>query len=362
MFNYTIDEPSMGVLGIPYLLSADPTSESGEDTFYIECPQQLRITHDTFDYSGERITEGETHTFNCSFRGYPLPNVTSDIVWYFTPLANNEDEKPLAPDEYIHIRKQSSFTSLSIRKVRKHHAGTYRCHVRNFLGHGFDDSRKGRLLVENGKPTKAVIGLLIGIIGGVLVLSVLLFAIFMQLKREKMNLPAGTGFQQIFYISHCALNEDEEKTILKFAFLVESFHPGTSVVVDLTRQVEINKVGGLSQWVPVMMRRVDKIIVILTPNYVEAVREKSPVCDASAMKVNAEYQFIQNHLHDSGQVTDKLVLCWLGDKPEKMPSLFEDRCCYGLPVTEMDFGENNSLMKILFDLPSDQVFKNAHHI
>ena len=97
------------------------------------------------------------------------------------------------------------------------------------------------------------------------------------------------------------------------------------------------------------MKKADKILVALSGDYVEALGEKHNVSDESVTKVTAEYHFVKNLLHESGQVTDKLILCWMGDKyPKYSSSLFGERYCYKLPSRKGDFENNNPIINVLF--------------
>ena len=44
---------------------------------------------------------------------------------------------------------------------------------------------------------------------------------------------------------------------------------GVQCVIDLLCQVEINNTGGLANWLPYAITNADKILVVVTPNYLQ---------------------------------------------------------------------------------------------
>ena len=152
------------------------------------------------------------------------------------------------------------------------------------------------------------------------------------------------------YISHHTPHET--KNILKFACRLEKYFPKLNVVLDVTRQVEINACGGYAQWIPQQMASASKIVVVLSKEYLNVVESVDCLgCeeDVESNKLLMEYHFIQNLLHEKFHVSDKLILVWENDAEKgDLPAVFKGRKIYYLPQCEKEFNDTNTFLK-LFD-------------
>lgn len=69
------------------------------------------------------------------------------------------------------------------------------------------------------------------------------------------------------YISYFAGTEKEEEKVLYLAAALNQF--GIKCTVDLLCQVDINNNGGLPIWLPENVTNSDKILVLITREYLE---------------------------------------------------------------------------------------------
>ena len=143
---------------------------------------------------------------------------------------------------------------------------------------------------------------------------------------------------------------------MKFAEHIENEIPGTSVVVDLTRQIEINNCGGLSQWIPKQMSSADKIVVVLSPEYLKVVEKASRDMDTTTdtttaeendqetLKVLMEYGILKTELHENCRFSERLVVGWLGGVDMgDLPGVFQGRSCWKVPTSRESFKKSSFL-------------------
>ena len=155
------------------------------------------------------------------------------------------------------------------------------------------------------------------------------------------------------YISHCATTKQQKQKLLQFSVWLESQLPGLSVIVDLTKETEINKVGGLSQWIPQQITKVDKVIVILSQEYIDALNlsindVKCSDITSQTLKVISEYRYIELMLHNNYHVSNKLIVCWQSAHPGQLPPVFQGRSYYLLPkITKKGVLRDNAFLNIL---------------
>ena len=69
------------------------------------------------------------------------------------------------------------------------------------------------------------------------------------------------------YISHLTVDETQERSLLNLVHFISTY--GLRPKLDLLCQVEINNAGGLHNWIPEVLMKIDTVILLLTKKYVE---------------------------------------------------------------------------------------------
>ena len=88
------------------------------------------------------------------------------------------------------------------------------------------------------------------------------------------------------------------------------------------------------------METVDKIVVVLTPKYVDIVTGERTEHN-NACKVIAEYNYISNILHNSFYSSDQLLVITSNVKNLKIPHAFEKEDLYEYPVNHKLYSNGN---------------------
>uniref|UniRef100_A0A7M5V8A7 TIR domain-containing protein n=2 Tax=Clytia hemisphaerica TaxID=252671 RepID=A0A7M5V8A7_9CNID len=180
----------------------------------------------------------------------------------------------------------------------------------------------------NEPITMKQIWVIILICGGS-ILSIVILAFILN-KRSKSSrkhpyrsVSISTGLS--LYISYLSETNRETK-ILEMAQHITSF--GVQCIIDLLCQVDINSRGGLANWLSYSINNTDKILVILTPNYLKALNtSKTPsnVSDSDVCKVNTEFHFVQSLFYEERQQTPHVVIVLDGVKEDEVPDIFRNR-------------------------------------
>lgn len=259
------------------------------------------------------------------------------------------------------IMKRNTFTSLPLEKMTEERIGSYRCRLSNFLGPRFGDFsdgsirsiRRGNVQVPQGVPLLTYVAVLIGI--SVLVVSVVVVVVVVRSKTRSSYEPVAVE-QQTVYVSHYTTSHKQRQQLIHFAYQLEQHFNGMRVVLDLTREVEINAVGGLAQWVPMQMSGAGKILVVLSSHYTKVANDADHVemgCNdredgnAQSAKVAMEYRIIKGYIHERDQRAENLVVMKLeGNGSEGIPVVFQGRTCYNIPANFKSFLDS-PLTKIL---------------
>jgi len=69
------------------------------------------------------------------------------------------------------------------------------------------------------------------------------------------------------YISYSATNESQEMAILKLANALNTY--GIRIILDLLNTVEIDSMGGLPNWLSDNISSADKVIVVISKEYIK---------------------------------------------------------------------------------------------
>ena len=134
---------------------------------------------------------------------------------------------------------------------------------------------------------------------------------------------------------------------------------GVIIVIDLIHQNAINNDGGMSQWIPREMKKADRILVILSNQYLASLQT---VENYDSTKIQAECSFIQNMIHTNLQDSEKLVILADDVKPDDFPTIFKGRLSIPFPEKlQIDFKSENTrkmislLSKPYYDYHSENV-------
>ena len=385
--------------------------ESIETAHYLHCP--LKLTVGISEIS-KVVEVGDSFTIICSLlQGYPLPDIAEEeVTWFFLPangtkwsllhddkhvtMVTRQYETRLSVGNRLSVESRESvgnrFTvvesRLSVVNALPTHQGTYQCRMRNFFGHRFGDSKMTSVMVQK-TPTKNNTMkeeklIFIVCCGGIFAIAVLCIIIRYyrtqkhgsadrkdksmptvsrrtnEISSPSDDKPCSTPTNtRKFYISHCTRDEKRKQQLLCFVKDMETKSEEVSFMLDLRHEQDINSAGGLSQWVPEQMLRAEKILVVLSEEYVEALDDSSPgVKDEGSLKVRLEYQIIQNHLFERCKMNDgKLILLRLSDcggcggcggcSGCSPISLFKGRTQHLINLTSKDVSKSDFLFSVL---------------
>ena len=158
------------------------------------------------------------------------------------------------------------------------------------------------------------------------------------------------------YISHCLTLPSDIMELTRFACVLQSC--GCDVILDICSDVKVNNSGGLFRWIPTNIQRADKIVVLLTPDYLSVL--KQPLISVgdqsldigfheSVRKVHTELFHISNILYNDPQRQHKGLLIVRRDVPTgQCPSWLSDVISLEYPAT-LDTNDSR-LRKIVCDL------------
>ena len=218
-----------------------------------QCPGDVKVS----PLPNTVVSEGEDFNFTVSYTGGPV----KDIRWYFsTDLAHCKDR--------IVLNDCTGSEFCRINNLSKKNEGCYTARVEaqsTVEGVGFIHLVKPPPEVKDRNIILPALG---GIIGSLLLIAsiVLLRNKFLPSPLPHIP-PVSASPVSSVYISHCCKSEDQRRRLLKFAHILQARY-GIEVVLDLTSVVEVDKAGGMCQWLPQAMKRADRMVVVLTKSYV----------------------------------------------------------------------------------------------
>ena len=131
------------------------------------------------------------------------------------------------------------------------------------------------------------------------------------------------------YISHCSSEPREIEEMLTLATHMRTSN--IEVVVDIFNKVHINTHGGLSRWIPAAMESARKILVLVTPKYLNALENNRSSDNENISKVHAEFNYLGSIVHTSLQKTSKILVVCKGVGREQLPTVFSGMtlCTWG---------------------------------
>ena len=306
----------------------------------MNCPVDLLILN---DLPNVYINTSGSNVFNCSFTGYPAPD---EFTWKFTPdLQNFINHTILHNNEHIKITKDNSSTTLTVSRATKAHEGRYTCYIRNYFGSEVSSHGDLHVLEHHLNPGVKVLGLIIGAVASGLLLSAAIFVIF------KYYIPRKTAVvcEKNVYISYCARDDTKKNLLLKMLSCIQVHLSGITVIAALIQQNEINALG-IAQWVTREITNADKIIVILSQEYLETLKSEHE--DNTSLRIRFECYFIHSMIH---QMIDKLLIISDGVKTENFPEIFQQRNCYSFPKDTSKIEQNNDFINMLAVLSGEDL-------
>ncbi|XP_065646408.1 uncharacterized protein LOC100202417 isoform X6 [Hydra vulgaris] len=165
----------------------------------------------------------------------------------------------------------------------------------------------------------------------------------------KNQIPYNEVKERLVYISHCSL---AEKDIKKVVGLVAQLNliSNVRICIDLCNQNEIHNCGGLYNWIPDNLEKADKIILVLTPLYLEAIASRAPT-ENEFLKVNAEIDSIRKLLYKNCQRSSQLAVLLDGVRTEETPTEFVGRSQFSFPkICNQNDKSWNALVGFVLDL------------
>ena len=328
------------------------------NTYTIDCPShELYILR---HLPNVHINIGGNYVFNCTFTGYPKPE-PDDITWKFEPSLKTVNQPKNLHNKHITITKRESTTTLKIASAVKAHEGRYTCFIKNYFGKC--DSSNGYLHVNGGlhvqnQRNKTLGWIIGGIIGGILLL-VALYTISKCFTKPKKPV---IGRKMFVYISHCTPDENQKKKLLNFASYLQFQLTGVTVIMDLIKENEINQAGGMSQWVPQQICNADKILVVLSDDYLKVLdqNQRNDNDDENVCKIHTEYNHMKKIVYESCQITYKLIIVSDNVKPTDFPNIFYGRSYYLMPKNVENSEQVSKLIRMLSVLANQDILQHPN--
>ncbi|XP_047134167.1 uncharacterized protein LOC100198846 isoform X1 [Hydra vulgaris] len=168
-------------------------------------------------------------------------------------------------------------------------------------------------------------------------------------KQSKALVPLCEKKEKLVYISHCATSNKDIEKVLRLAEQLHSIS-NVQVCIDLCNQNEIIDCGGLSLWIPEHLGIADKIIMVFSPSYLEAITSRIAT-EEIICKVNMEADLIRKLLYNSCQRSSQLAVVLDGVKKEDTPAEFNGRAQFSFPNRYDDLDQNwIALLGYLLDM------------
>lgn len=327
-----------------------------ESLYDINCPQEFEIEN---ELSTVLIKAGQNCVFKCFYTGNPE---SWRVKWKFSTASSAYIH--IQNNQHFQINTTRSFSALSILNVTESQDGKYSCVISDIFG--AEKSSEGALIVYGrvpGNPKGKKLGIPIGIL-----LSAVLFlilSIFIVKRRCATNMfqPIRTKtFQSKVYISHCSLNEQDEKLVLDVSKFLQTNIADLTVILDLVRSFEIHAVGGISQWIHEQMYNADRILVLLTQGYLDALRDEEEevgdLQDRSGMchKVCAENCFLKIMQY---KLQEKVIVINVDVESSDFPDVFKGRPYYNLPKDRGSMSEALDMKRVL-DIVSNENINESY--
>lgn len=357
---------------LEYSITAQPVLRVHHDTMKkaSACPISPRLK----ELGNKVVQKGQNFSFKCLFFEEPVPKPM--INWFFSKDKTNckkRDQIMNGEDKILSKNKRV----LKIIDAKKEHAGCYVITAKNWFGdtvekRGYLDVNETQVVPpnENGNFWKTL-GPLFGLILGTTAVIVVPFMLIMYKcfwnpsHKPLISSRLDAHLKTKVYISHCSEDEKEKLVIAKFANIIKTYC--IDVILDVCSAVQIDLEGGFSQWIPHNMNIADKVMVILTPSYVEALKHKPKDgldINESICKVHSEYNHINNILYNDLHYSKKVLLISKGVLPCDFPYVFKNKFFRKFPEKldidhDLDF---RSIIGVLLDEEPLQLQNGSPHV
>ena len=288
----------------------------------LECPT------DEIYIQGPDLVEldvGDSRVLEYKFVGYPQPDMVS---WYFTPTFDSKHRRAnLSDNPHLKITANDKEASLAFSDVTNELDGKYTCVIKNYFG---KTSHKDVILhIDNRLIHKQLLVLeILGIAVGVFAMLLVTAFTVKRLRRPK---EAIRLHRRCVYVSHCFSGKTQIDRLYQFTGCLVRSLPDMNVVMDETRQVEITNAGGIAQWVSEQLIIADKILVLLTKDYLNVLKGKPIDISGSVHKTWTEFHYIQSLLSESHDRNEKVVLISDNLIYNDFPEIFKGRPYYLFP-------------------------------
>ena len=353
-----------------YTMVSQPVKRQEDGTISVEmmdapaCPMEPQLE----PLQNIVVRQGQNVSFKCEFENPPFP--PPRITWYFSSdkVACNKKQEIKNRQSWVEkgLALSKDKRTLHVLEASKAHVGCYTLQASNGMGDpqvekGYLDLNMSTIIDPKKKPFWEAVGPLFGLLVGTVVLVVAAFVIVMykclntpKFREVAMPLKPDSSMpsNRKVYISHCAVDEPERVALAQFASMIKSWM--FEVVIDVCSEVQITDAGGFSRWIPLNMKSADKVIVVITPSYLDAVQSNSRDMHSMSKdvrKVNSEYNYITNILYNDLHFSKKVLIVAKGVKPSEFPFLFKNKFFIEFPEkldvdTDMHF---RSIMGVLLE-------------
>lgn len=289
-------------------------------------------------------------TFKCKFKNKPVPQPT--VIWYFSKDKTNCRNKTRVERNDSHLKLSRDNLTLSVLTVKQRHTGCYVVKAFNSVGKQEQRSyldidekslyQQRRTAGSKHKQLLTVVAITAVVVLLVLFVSVLLYVRMHRHHRVSFRLTDLTEQKlNTVYISHHHETDAEIETLLHFVDVLRLF--SIKVLIDLCEPLYSKKEDTTLSWVSLNIRRADKIVVLLTQNYIETLKRcHLNLQSGHCCKVCFEFAFIQETLKESFEKSKNIVIVSNIDiKTHDFPVGFQHRIIFWFPMkTQIDCDED----------------------
>ncbi|XP_047134159.1 uncharacterized protein LOC100202417 isoform X2 [Hydra vulgaris] len=155
--------------------------------------------------------------------------------------------------------------------------------------------------------------------------------VVLKIRRQyawKNPIPYNEVKERLVYISHCSLAKKDKKKVMGLAAQLNSIS-NVNICIDLCNQNEILN-HGLAKWILDNLEKADKIIMVLTPLYLEAITLRATT-ENEFLKVNAETDLIRKLLYKNCQRSSQFAVILDRVRAEETPTEFAGRSQLSFP-------------------------------